>query len=126
MVGSGKDGRILKEDVLRHMGEIKTPAPAKPAAPTPAAPAPTAPAPAAAPAPQPLTVKAVAHAAPRPTVKPVILGEDRTEPIKGIRKAMVGHIKSKGVNLDFFLYFPMNMHDHRCLSVNSFVHEGRK
>ena len=64
-----------------------TPAAAKPAAPAPAAPPP--PPPAAPAAPQPMTVKAMAHAAPRPTVAPVILGEDKTEPIKGIWKAMV-------------------------------------
>uniref|UniRef100_A0A023FJY9 Dihydrolipoamide acetyltransferase component of pyruvate dehydrogenase complex n=1 Tax=Amblyomma cajennense TaxID=34607 RepID=A0A023FJY9_AMBCJ len=79
--GTGKDGRILKEDVLRYI-ELKqapkAPEPAKTAPPTatmkPAAPKPT-PAPAPAPA-KPLPVKFLRAI------------EDRVEPVKGIRKAM--------------------------------------
>ena len=73
VAGTGRDGRVTKEDVLAYMsGAAPAVAAAAPAAAAPAAPAaaPAAPLPAA-------TLKSVAP-----------LAEDRIEPIKGIRKAM--------------------------------------
>ncbi|CAH1773663.1 unnamed protein product [Owenia fusiformis] len=79
--GTGKDGRVLKEDILRFMqGEDtpkETPAVQPSAPPQPAVPS-TAPTPSAAKPPPPLK---------RPA--PVVLGKDKTEPLKGVRKAMV-------------------------------------
>ncbi|XP_045101402.1 lipoamide acyltransferase component of branched-chain alpha-keto acid dehydrogenase complex, mitochondrial-like [Portunus trituberculatus] len=81
--GSGRDGRILKEDLLQYIEKRtqKTPPGAAPQhtptpAPTPAVTKPPTPPPAAAP--------------PRlaPSL-PVVLGQDKTEVIKGFRKAMV-------------------------------------
>ena len=74
VAGTGRDGRVTKEDVLAYMSGA---APAAAAAATPAAAAPVAP--------------AAAPAAPLPaaTLKSAVpLAEDRVEPIKGIRKAM--------------------------------------
>ncbi|XP_037288427.2 dihydrolipoamide branched chain transacylase E2 [Rhipicephalus microplus] len=76
VTGTGKDGRILKEDVLRYI-ELKQ-------APKPPAPAKAAPAAAlkqAAPIPAPVPQKPV-------TVKTLKAVEDRVEQVKGIRKAM--------------------------------------
>uniref|UniRef100_A0A131XF26 Dihydrolipoamide acetyltransferase component of pyruvate dehydrogenase complex n=1 Tax=Hyalomma excavatum TaxID=257692 RepID=A0A131XF26_9ACAR len=77
VVGTGKDGRILKEDVLRYI-ELKQ-------APKPSAPAKPAPPPAAlkqaALTPAPVQHKPV-------TVKTLKAVEDRVEQVKGIRKAM--------------------------------------
>ncbi|XP_040895540.1 lipoamide acyltransferase component of branched-chain alpha-keto acid dehydrogenase complex, mitochondrial isoform X2 [Toxotes jaculatrix] len=85
VVGTGKDGRILKEDILNFLAkqtgailpptpfqEIQTPGPG----PTPAA----------------ATKPASTPAASRPpptTPKPVFTGKDVTEPLKGFHKAMV-------------------------------------
>jgi 2-oxoisovalerate dehydrogenase E2 component (dihydrolipoyl transacylase) len=80
VAGTGRDGRVTKEDVLAYMSGA-APAVAA-AAPAVAAAAPAAAAPAA---------PAAALAAPLPaaTLKSVApLAEDRIEPIKGIRKAM--------------------------------------
>jgi 2-oxoisovalerate dehydrogenase E2 component (dihydrolipoyl transacylase) len=80
VAGTGRDGRVTKEDVLAYMSGA-APAVAA-AAPAVAAAAPAAAAPAA---------PAAAPAAPLPaaTLKSVApLAEDRIEPIKGIRKAM--------------------------------------
>jgi len=74
--GTGKDGRVTKEDVINHMNGVAPAAPAAAAAAAP--PAPAAPAAAAAPA-APLPVA---------TLKSAPLTEDRVEPIRGIRKAM--------------------------------------
>lgn len=88
VVGTGKDGRILKEDILnfiaRQTGAILPPAPFQEIRPPlPAAAAP--PAPAAKPKEQ-MTPPNV----PTPAIpKPVFTGKDRTEPIKGFQKAMV-------------------------------------
>ncbi|XP_069125946.1 lipoamide acyltransferase component of branched-chain alpha-keto acid dehydrogenase complex, mitochondrial-like [Argopecten irradians] len=84
VAGTGKDGRVLKEDIMRHIQggappvAVSTPTPV--ATPTPIA----APASAATPAPRP--------AAPQIPVVPAVtipIGKDKTEPIKGVRKAMV-------------------------------------
>jgi len=85
VTGTGKDGRVLKEDILNYLNRLKEPPKGfqpeiVPPPPTPAKPpvlretkpadAPKPPAP-----------------APRPS--PVVLGKDTTEPVRGIRKAMV-------------------------------------
>ncbi|KAL9950303.1 hypothetical protein ACROYT_G042782 [Oculina patagonica] len=67
--GTGKEGRILKEDIMQYIEGMKTK--------TTPAPPPTVEAPAAAP-----TVP------PTPIRRPEVMLEDRTEPIKGIRRAM--------------------------------------
>ncbi|XP_063508643.1 lipoamide acyltransferase component of branched-chain alpha-keto acid dehydrogenase complex, mitochondrial isoform X1 [Pongo pygmaeus] len=74
VVGSGKDGRILKEDILNYLekqtGAILPPSPKVEIMPPP-------------PKPKDMTV-------PIPVSKPPILtGKDKTEPIKGFQKAMV-------------------------------------
>nr|XP_046247696.1 lipoamide acyltransferase component of branched-chain alpha-keto acid dehydrogenase complex, mitochondrial [Scatophagus argus] len=80
VVGTGKDGRILKEDILNYLakqtGAILPPTP------------PPAPAPAAAAAPRPVSAPAAVKAPPT-TPKPVFTGKDVTEPLKGFHKAMV-------------------------------------
>ncbi|XP_039984898.1 lipoamide acyltransferase component of branched-chain alpha-keto acid dehydrogenase complex, mitochondrial isoform X2 [Xiphias gladius] len=86
VVGTGKDGRILKEDILNFLAkqtgailpptpfqEIQTPGPA--------------PAPAAA-ATRPVSTPAAIKPPPT-TPKPVFTGKDITEPLKGFHKAMV-------------------------------------
>ncbi|KAM9761905.1 lipoamide acyltransferase component of branched-chain alpha-keto acid dehydrogenase complex, mitochondrial [Menidia menidia] len=84
VVGTGRDGRILKEDILNFLAkqtgailpptpfqEIQTPGPAP-----------------AAPAAQPVSTPAASKPPPsRP--KPVFTGKDVTEPLKGFHKAMV-------------------------------------
>ncbi|CAJ1059529.1 lipoamide acyltransferase component of branched-chain alpha-keto acid dehydrogenase complex%2C [Xyrichtys novacula] len=86
VVGTGKDGRILKEDILNYLArqtgailpppfqEIQTPPPAPP--------------PAAAAAAKPVSAP-VAVKPPPTTPKPVFTGKDVTEPLKGFHKAMV-------------------------------------
>lgn len=72
MVGTGKDGRILKEDILNYLakqtGAILPPAPS--------------------PAPLPPPATAVSPAAmlkaPPTSPKPVFTGKDVTEPLKGL------------------------------------------
>jgi len=66
--GTGKDGRILKEDIMNYIEEMKTK--------TTAAPPPT------------VDVGAAPTAPPTPIRRPEVTLEDRTEPIKGIKKAM--------------------------------------
>ncbi|XP_072172845.1 lipoamide acyltransferase component of branched-chain alpha-keto acid dehydrogenase complex, mitochondrial-like [Diadema setosum] len=89
--GTGKDGRILKGDVLQHIEQLKsglpqwkrTPEELEPPPPQPPrvpSPVPTAPIPPK--ATQPPTIPA------RVPTRPVA-GQDRTEPIKGLRRAMV-------------------------------------
>ncbi|XP_056894367.1 lipoamide acyltransferase component of branched-chain alpha-keto acid dehydrogenase complex, mitochondrial isoform X1 [Takifugu flavidus] len=79
VVGTGKDGRILKEDILNYLakqtGAILPPAPSP--APTPPPPPATAVSPAA------------MLQAPPTSPKPVFTGKDVTEPLKGFHKAMV-------------------------------------
>ncbi|CAM4657155.1 unnamed protein product [Leuciscus chuanchicus] len=88
VVGTGKDGRILKEDILnfiaRQTGAILPPSPFQEICPPP--PAPVAPStPAAKP-----REKTTPPSVPTPVIpKPVFTGKDRTEPIKGFQKAMV-------------------------------------
>ncbi|KAM4738614.1 lipoamide acyltransferase component of branched-chain alpha-keto acid dehydrogenase complex, mitochondrial [Anableps anableps] len=85
VVGTGKDGRILKEDILNFLakqtGAILPPAPLfqeiQPPAPAPAAPA-------ARPVSTPAGVEP-----PTTTPKPVFTGKDVTEPLKGFHRAMV-------------------------------------
>ncbi|XP_019642083.1 PREDICTED: lipoamide acyltransferase component of branched-chain alpha-keto acid dehydrogenase complex, mitochondrial-like [Branchiostoma belcheri] len=91
VLGTGKDGRILKEDVLNFLAGTQPPkidpdvkpslTPAAPFYPTPeiVPPPPSTPTPTPTPAPKPLPVAAV----------PTAVGEDKVEPIKGFRKAMV-------------------------------------
>ncbi|KAI4882242.1 hypothetical protein NFI96_020066, partial [Prochilodus magdalenae] len=77
VVGTGKDGRILKEDILNFLAkqtgailpydEVKQPAP-------PAAPA---------------TKKQPVPSPPPAVQRPVFTGKDRTEPLGGFQKAMV-------------------------------------
>ncbi|XP_019484893.1 PREDICTED: lipoamide acyltransferase component of branched-chain alpha-keto acid dehydrogenase complex, mitochondrial [Hipposideros armiger] len=74
VVGSGKDGRILKEDILNYLekqtGAILPPSPKAEIMPPP-------------PKPKDRTI-------PIPVSKPLVFtGKDRTEPIKGFQKAMV-------------------------------------
>ncbi|XP_037527186.1 LOW QUALITY PROTEIN: lipoamide acyltransferase component of branched-chain alpha-keto acid dehydrogenase complex, mitochondrial-like [Rhipicephalus sanguineus] len=77
VTGTGKDGRILKEDVLRYIELKQAPKPSAPAkAATPAAALKQA-----APTPAPVPQKPV-------TVKTLRAVEDRVEQVKGIRKAM--------------------------------------
>lgn len=68
--GSGRDGRILKEDVLRYIENSKS-------APTPP------PTPAKAPADRPTPISP----APKRAIAPPV-GVDKTEPIKGFKRAM--------------------------------------
>ncbi|KAM8744814.1 lipoamide acyltransferase component of branched-chain alpha-keto acid dehydrogenase complex, mitochondrial isoform 2-T2 [Acanthopagrus schlegelii] len=80
VVGTGKDGRILKEDILsflaKQTGAILPPAP------------PPAPPPAAAAAARPVSTASAAKAPPT-TPRPAFTGRDVTEPLKGFHKAMV-------------------------------------
>ncbi|XP_035987684.1 lipoamide acyltransferase component of branched-chain alpha-keto acid dehydrogenase complex, mitochondrial [Fundulus heteroclitus] len=85
VVGTGKDGRILKEDILNFLAkqtgailpptplfqEIQTPEPA-----------------AAAPAARPVSTAAGVKP-PHTTPKPIFTGKDVTEPLKGFHKAMM-------------------------------------
>ncbi|KTF89291.1 hypothetical protein cypCar_00033504 [Cyprinus carpio] len=88
VVGTGKDGRILKEDILNFIasqtGAILPPAPFQEIRPPP--PAAVAPStPAAKP-----KEKMSPPSIPTPVIpKPVFTGKDHTEPIKGFQKAMV-------------------------------------
>ncbi|GFR86511.1 dihydrolipoamide acetyltransferase component of pyruvate dehydrogenase complex, partial [Elysia marginata] len=83
IAGTGKDGRVLKEDVLRHIeggsAPVPTPAPVAPAPQTHSMP------PSAPHAPAPQTLKAAAPRAPPPAPA----GQDRTVQLKGVTKAMV-------------------------------------
>ncbi|KAL6469408.1 hypothetical protein MHYP_G00229320 [Metynnis hypsauchen] len=84
VVGTGKDGRILKEDILnfiaKQTGAILPPSPFQEIQPPP-------PAPAAAAKPQ---EKRPPPSIPTPIApRPVFTGKDRTEPLKGFQKAMV-------------------------------------
>ncbi|XP_036442995.1 lipoamide acyltransferase component of branched-chain alpha-keto acid dehydrogenase complex, mitochondrial isoform X2 [Colossoma macropomum] len=84
VVGTGKDGRILKEDILnfiaKQTGAILPPSPFQEIQPPP-------PAPAAAAKPQ---EKRPPPSIPTPiSPRPVFTGKDRTEPLKGFQKAMV-------------------------------------
>jgi len=82
VVGTGKDGRILKEDILNFLakqtGAILPPAPFQEITP------PAAPVAAAAPTSPPATFKAAPA-----TPKPVFTGKDVTEPLKVFHKSMV-------------------------------------
>lgn len=87
VVGTGKDGRILKEDILNFLskqtGAILPPAPFQDIRTPPTAPPPTATAAARA-------TSAPTAAKPPPAMpKAVFTGKDVTEPLKGFHKAMV-------------------------------------
>ncbi len=79
ILGTGRDGRVLKEDVIAYMESLAQPKKAPAPTPTPSQP----------PGQAQQTQRPVA---PKPVVQPprpvVISGEDRTEPLKGIMKAM--------------------------------------
>lgn len=75
VVGTGKDGRVLKEDILRHLERGS--APASPVPQTHSMP------PSPPHAPPPPTLQPVPRAPPAP------IGQDRTVPLKGVTKAMV-------------------------------------
>ncbi|XP_053489978.1 lipoamide acyltransferase component of branched-chain alpha-keto acid dehydrogenase complex, mitochondrial isoform X2 [Ictalurus furcatus] len=83
VVGTGKDGRILKEDILnfieKQTGAILPPTPFQEIQPPPPTPRPAA---------KPKEKKPLSI--PTPVVpRPVFTGKDRTEPLKGFHKAMV-------------------------------------
>ncbi|XP_012697383.2 lipoamide acyltransferase component of branched-chain alpha-keto acid dehydrogenase complex, mitochondrial [Clupea harengus] len=85
VMGTGRDGRILKEDILNYLakqtGAILPPSPFNEIQPPPPRPA-TLAKPKEKALPQPVV--------PLPTVpRPVFTGKDRTEPLKGFHKAMV-------------------------------------
>ncbi|XP_022097241.1 lipoamide acyltransferase component of branched-chain alpha-keto acid dehydrogenase complex, mitochondrial-like isoform X2 [Acanthaster planci] len=84
--GTGKDGRVLKEDMLRYLDMVKSGATTAASAP----PKPPPLIPQAPPSPPPPTPPSVTLPVPpsRP-FEPVVVGQDRTEPIRGIKKAMV-------------------------------------
>ncbi|XP_024114915.1 lipoamide acyltransferase component of branched-chain alpha-keto acid dehydrogenase complex, mitochondrial isoform X2 [Oryzias melastigma] len=87
VVGTGKDGRILKEDILNFLakqtGAILPPAPVQEIQTPPPSPPSTA-----APVGRPVSTSTVAKAPP-PRATPVFTGKDVTEPVKGFHKAMV-------------------------------------
>ncbi|XP_043941711.1 lipoamide acyltransferase component of branched-chain alpha-keto acid dehydrogenase complex, mitochondrial isoform X2 [Protopterus annectens] len=83
VVGTGKDGRILKEDILDYLskqtGAILPPSPELEIIPPP----PKA-------EPSPALAKTEPRVATKSVTKPVVFtGKDRTEPVKGFQKAMV-------------------------------------
>ncbi|XP_045616582.2 lipoamide acyltransferase component of branched-chain alpha-keto acid dehydrogenase complex, mitochondrial isoform X1 [Procambarus clarkii] len=82
--GTGKDGRILKEDLLQHLEAMKSEGkPSVPSTPVIG----TAPVASSQPAGAPPVTPRVPPSL--PASMPVILGKDKEEPIKGFRKAMV-------------------------------------
>ena len=86
---TGKDGRVLKEDILAFIEAGKSPkSKFTPPAPPPPQPAATVPAP-----------------KPVPTFSPPppIAGKDRTEPVKGFRKAMA-NIMTESLKIPHFGY----------------------
>ncbi|CAL1591799.1 unnamed protein product [Knipowitschia caucasica] len=98
VVGTGRDGRILKEDILnflsRQTGAILPPAPFQEIRPPP-------PASAAATATAPVT--AVSKPPPVAMPKPVFSGKNVTEPLKGFHKAMVKTMTA-ALNIPHFGY----------------------
>ena len=79
ILGTGRDGRVLKEDVIAYMESQTQPK---------KAPAPTS-APSQQPAQAQQTQRPVAPKPAAPAPRPIVIsGEDRTEPLKGIMKAM--------------------------------------
>lgn len=87
VAGTGKGGRIMKEDIVKHIddrvdGIEDTSLPPPPPQMKATSPA-KAPPPSHAKSPPPSPAKTPARAAPA-----IVVGEDRTEPLKGIRKAM--------------------------------------
>jgi len=94
ITGSGKEGRVLKEDILAYVAS-KSPVPPPPHTP-PVRPVAT---PAAAPAP----TRAPAPAPPPVRPAPVFLGEDRTEPTSFMVKAMTKSM-SEALKIPHFGY----------------------
>jgi len=98
ITGSGKEGRVLKEDILSHTS-TKTPVPT----PSHTAPVFTPATPAASPTPAPAPAPA-RPAAPLPVrPAPVFLGEDRTEPTSFMIKAMTKSM-SEALKIPHFGY----------------------
>ncbi|ELT99108.1 hypothetical protein CAPTEDRAFT_20550 [Capitella teleta] len=104
--GTGKDGRILKDDILRYLDEqLRTPdvsAPGEIKLRSPPVAASASP-PAAKPKPSPAKVQAHANVPYVPRLASVNLEEDRTEPIKGMRKAMTKTM-TKALTIPHFGY----------------------
>ena len=97
--GTGKDGRVLKEDILAFINLQASGEKLKSQKPMPSTTAPTpSPTSAAKAVPPPKAVK-------EPVKRPVILntGQDRTEPVKGITKAMVKSM-SEALKIPHFGY----------------------
>lgn len=91
--GTGKEGRILKEDILHHIENLKR-GPKEPMVKT--APPP--------PSPPPSASKPVQKSPPRPFQPVVAIGKDTTEPIRGIKKAMVQSM-NKAHTIPHFGYY---------------------
>ncbi|XP_029648243.1 lipoamide acyltransferase component of branched-chain alpha-keto acid dehydrogenase complex, mitochondrial isoform X2 [Octopus sinensis] len=93
VIGTGKDGRILKEDMLRHIENL-TRAPPEPLVET---------------APLPAAKKRKPEPAVRPYIPQASVQEDRVEPIRGIRKAMVKSMNAAHAIPHFGYYDDIDM-----------------
>lgn len=92
MQGTGRDGRILKEDMIRHIESMqKVEEPIQPVVVQARQPVcePTQP-----------KVKPEPSSPPKATRAPTPVGQDRVEPIKGFKKAMVKTMTSALVSID--------------------------
>ncbi|KAK3585258.1 hypothetical protein CHS0354_006306 [Potamilus streckersoni] len=94
--GMGKDGRVMKEDILQYLEDKdkRKMAPVKPTTTFPKEP------PHVTPVAKPKSVPSVPQ---KPTQRPVI-GQDKTEPIRGVRKAMV-KIMTEALRIPPFGYY---------------------
>ncbi|PIK44879.1 putative lipoamide acyltransferase component [Apostichopus japonicus] len=98
--GTGKDGRVLKEDILRYIGALKGGQPSfetieelRAPPPSPSMPKPS----------KRITPTAPPSPIPERISRPVISGEDRTEPVTGIQRAMTKAM-SKSLLIPHFGY----------------------